>query len=165
MPSCRMYLARKEALQKSSFLLRFNVISNKNHLSYCYIVLRNEKVLRLKKFEKIQKKSILTFCTVTKKSRLLVFWYKYIGNCQAVVLWFSRMWISRSHHGKRLFLLNPIVHGGGIYPAPPCQVFLITFFFTRDKSLKFSDFKFLSFRNNLAKFHLKILTCWQIVTL
>ena len=116
-PSCWIHLAWKEAFQKSSFLLGFNVISNKNHLSYCYIVLRNEKVLRI---EKIWKNTTKVHFNVlhckscrTKKSRLLVFWYKYIGNCQTVVFQFSRLWISRSLHGKRLFLLNPVVHRGG----------------------------------------------------
>ena len=51
---------------------------------------------------------------------------------------------------------NPIVHGGDgvgglIYPT--CWIFFNNFFFTQAKSLKLSDFKFLSFRNNGAKFH------------
>ena len=46
--------------------------------------------------------------------------------------------------------INPIAHGG-IYPA--CRIFFNNFFFTEAKSLKISDFKFLSFRHNVAKFH------------
>ena len=87
MPSFRMHLTWKEAFQKSSFLLGFNVISNKNHLSYSYIVFRNGKVLRIEKnwkntnkvhFNVLHRKSYRT-----KKSRLLVSWCKYIGNCQS----------------------------------------------------------------------------------
>ena len=37
--------------------------------------------------------------------------------------------------------------------TPPVGFFLIIFFFTQAKSLKFSDFMFLSFRHNMAKFH------------
>ena len=45
--------------------------------------------------------------------------------------------------------------GGGVnLPAPPpCRIFFNNFFFTQAKSLKFSDVKFLSFRQNVAQFH------------
>ena len=91
-PSFRMHLAWKEAFQKSIFLWGFNVISNKNlvtYLSYSYIVLRNGKVVRIEKIWKNTNKVCLNVLHPksyrTKNSRLLVFWYKYIGNCQTVV--------------------------------------------------------------------------------
>ena len=48
---------------------------------------------------------------------------------------------------------NPIVHGEVGVNLPPLSDFFNNFFFTQTKSLKFSDFKFLSFRHNVAKFH------------
>ena len=41
--------------------------------------------------------------------------------------------------------------GEGIYPT--LSDFFDNFFLTQARSLKFSDFKFLSFRHNVAKFH------------
>ena len=44
--------------------------------------------------------------------------------------------------------------GGGKFTPPlPGRIFFNNLFFTQAKSLKFSDFKFLSFRHNVAKFH------------
>ena len=97
----------KWSFPKVQFLLGFNVISNKNHLSYSYIVFRNGKILRIEKNWKNTKnvRSNLLRCKNywTKKSRLLAFWCKYIENCQTVMIQFSRLWISLSHHSKRLF--------------------------------------------------------------
>ena len=72
------------------------------------------------------------------------------------------MKIKKTKDTKKCYIkqkLNPIVHGGINLPPPPCRIFFNNLFFTQAKSLKFSDFKFLSFRHNVAKFHLKILTC------
>ena len=41
--------------------------------------------------------------------------------------------------------------GGGEFTPFPCRNFFNNFFFTQAKSLKFSDFNFLSFRQNVAK--------------
>ena len=51
-------------------------------------------------------------------------------------------------------IINPIVHGGGRrVNLATLSDFFNNFFFTQAKSLKFSDFTFLSFRHNVAKFH------------
>ena len=50
-----------------------------------------------------------------------------------------------------LLTLLFMVGGGGKFT--PCRIFFNNIFFTQAKSLKFSDFKFLFFRHNVAKFH------------
>ena len=56
-------------------------------------------------------------------------------------------------------LLTLLCMGEGGVNLPPFRIFFNNFFLTQAKSLKFSDFKFLSFRHYVVKFHLKILTC------
>ena len=74
----------KRGFPKVQFLLGFNVISNKNHLSYSYIVLRNGKVLRIEKVWK-NTKSILTFCTVKATEQKRVGYWSFDINILEIV--------------------------------------------------------------------------------
>ena len=71
---------------------------------------------------------------------------------------FLKLQLGISHLHYRDFKwrdFNPIVHGGGKFTPTPltCRIFFNNFFSTQAKSLKFSDFKFLSFRHNVVKSH------------
>ena len=65
------------------------------------------------------------------------------------------MKIKKTKEAKKCYIkqkLNPIVHGGINLP-PPLSDFFNNSFFNQAKSLKFSDFKSLSFRHNVENFH------------
>ena len=69
---------------------------------------------------------------------------------ERVILWNIRIYIYTLY----ITVFDPIVDGrGGGVNLPPPSDFLNNFFFTQAKSLKFSDFEFLFFRHNMAKFH------------
>ena len=88
MPSRRMHLAWKEALQKSSFsdLMLYQIKTILVTVALFWEIRKSYELTKLEKnttkvhFNILHRKSYRT-----KKCKLLVFWYKYVGNYQTVV--------------------------------------------------------------------------------
>ena len=92
-----------------------------------------------------------SLCVKNQQASCWAVWYCFL---RLIVCNYFYWWVDWVCESRR-YWINSIVYGGIYPPSPPCQICFNKFFFTQAKSLKFSDFKFLYFRHNVAKFYYK----------